>query len=176
MTTTMDPAGGSDQPAVLELHRADVGFSAAHFGVVDGRSERLHGHNYRVSLRAHGMVSADGTVVDFKTLKQALGAECALLDERMLLPTRSETVIVEANADEVQARHGNRRFSFPRGDVQLLPVTNTTCECLAAHLLKSVRARLGPLPIRLELTVEEAPGQGATVAELPRSGSAIIDS
>lgn len=176
MTTTTDPEPGPGQPAVLELHRADVGFSAAHFGVVDGRSERLHGHNYRVSLRAHGMVSGDGTVVDFRTLKEALRAECKPLDERMLLPTLSASVVVEANADDVRARHASRRFTFPRGDVHLLPVTNTTCECLATHLLKAVRTRLGSLPIRLELTVEEAPGQGATVAELPRSGSAIIDS
>ena len=120
-------------------------------------------------------MGGDGTVVDFKTLKEALRAECNVLDERMLLPTLSAAVVVETRGDDVHARHGNRRFSFPRGDVQLLPVTNTTCECLAAHLLEAVRARLGPLPIRLELTVEEAPGQGATVAELPRSGSAIIN-
>jgi 6-pyruvoyl-tetrahydropterin synthase len=176
MTTTTDPEGGEERAAILELRRADVGFSAAHFGVVDGRSERLHGHNYRVSLRAHGSVGRDGTVVDFKTLKEALHTECGLLDERMLLPTRSAPVKVEAVGDDVHVRHGNRHFSFPRGDVHLLPVTNTTCECLAHYLLEVVRTRLGSLPVRLELTVEEAPGQGATVAELPRAGSAIIDS
>ena len=172
----MRASTGPEPWAGLELSRSDVGFSAAHFSVVGGRAERLHGHNYRVALRAHGAVGDDGAVVDFHTLKAAVRAECAELDERMLLPTLSEAVVVETHGEDVQARHGNRRFSFPRGDVQLLPVTNTTCECLAAHLLKSVRARLGPLPIRIELTVEEAPGQGATVAELPRSGSAIIDS
>jgi hypothetical protein len=44
-------------------------------------------------------------------------------------------------------------------------VRNTTCECLAQLLLERLRRRLGEIPIRLEVTVEESPGQGATVSE-----------
>ncbi len=47
----------------------------------------------------------------------------------------------------------------------LLPVVNTTCECLAAHLLGALRERLGATSYRLELRVEELPGQGASVTE-----------
>jgi 6-pyruvoyltetrahydropterin/6-carboxytetrahydropterin synthase len=165
LTSPIDPTPGPAGHATLELARADIGFSAAHFSVVAGTSERLHGHNYRVMLRAHGAMQADGTVVDFRALKQALRAECALLDERMLLPTGSDVVAVQTEGDEVVAREGARRFVFPRDDVVLLPVLNTTCECLAAHLLAQVRGRLGDLPVRLDLSVEEIPGQGATVTE-----------
>ena len=62
-------------------------------------------------------------------------------------------------------REGARRFVFPRSDVCLLPVGNTTCECLAAHLLSRVRDTLEDADVRLEVTIEETPGQGATVAE-----------
>ena len=162
-----DPTGAlSGQPATLELHRADIGFSAAHFSIIDGESERLHGHNYSVSLRARGGIRDDGTVVDFGTLKRALRLTCADLDERMLIPTESPHLQVDINGDELVVREGARRFVFPRGDVRLLPITNTTCECLATHLLAEIRNHLGGLPVRLEIHVEETPGQGASVAEL----------
>ena len=157
--------GGPGARASLELSRADIGFAAAHFSVVGGRAERLHGHNYRVALRAHGDVAADGTVVDFGVLKSALRAECDELDEHMLLPTSSEVVHVHAEGHVVTAEEGRRRFVFPAADVRLLAIPNTTCECLAAYLLSRLRARLGATPVRLEVSVEEVPGQSATVKE-----------
>jgi 6-pyruvoyltetrahydropterin/6-carboxytetrahydropterin synthase len=149
----------------LAIGRADIGFSAAHFSVHGGRSELLHGHNYRVFLRLHGEVGAEGTIVDFGGPKRLLRALCAELDERMLLATRSAQIQVTEAGDTVNVREGDRRFVFPRGDVVLLPIQNTTCECLAAHLLARFRARLGATAYRLELGVEEVPGQGAWVAE-----------
>jgi len=156
---------GSGRTARLDLSRPDIGFCAAHFSVIEGKLERLHGHNYRVSIRAWGAVGADGTMVDFGALKDALRAECAELDERMLLPGESDTVSLHVDGDSVEARAGARRYLFPRDDVRILPVPNTTCECLAAHLLACTRTRLAELPVRLEITVEELPGQGATLGE-----------
>lgn len=150
---------------MLELTRTDLGFSAAHFSVVGGVRERLHGHNYHVSLRAWGSVGDDGTLVDFGVLKEALRSECAPLDERMLVPERSDCVRISIAATEVTLLDGDTRYVLPRDDVCLLPVVNTTCECLAAHLLQAVRRRIGALPLRLELGVEELPGQGAVAAE-----------
>jgi 6-pyruvoyltetrahydropterin/6-carboxytetrahydropterin synthase len=151
--------------ASLELARGDIGFSAAHFSIHRGRSERLHGHNYRVSLGAHGTVDAEGTVVDFSALKDELRALCADLDERMLVPTRSPHIRVEATAESIALFEGSRRFLIPRDDAVLLPVVNTTCECLAAHLLAAMRTRLGVTGYRLEVRVEETPGQGASISE-----------
>jgi 6-pyruvoyltetrahydropterin/6-carboxytetrahydropterin synthase len=164
----MAPTPDSSPPraAVLEIDKEGLGFAAAHFSILEGVSERIHGHNYRVALRAHGSVGEDGTVVDFAALKQALRAECALLDHHMLLPGESPGVAVSRPEDgHVAVREGARRFLFPEDEVRILPVRNTTCECLAGFLLGQVRARLGGLPVRLEITVEESPGQGATVGE-----------
>jgi 6-pyruvoyltetrahydropterin/6-carboxytetrahydropterin synthase len=165
MSTSMEPAAAAGAAATVELARADLGFSAAHFSVVGGVSERLHGHNYRVSLRAHGAVAADGAVVDFRLLKEAIRAECNAVDERMLVPTASRVLNVESRDQSVELREGDRYFMLPRSDVALLPVVDTTCECLAMYLLGRLRDRLGALPVRLELSVEELPGQGATVTE-----------
>ncbi|MBV8195128.1 MAG: 6-carboxytetrahydropterin synthase [Candidatus Dormibacteraeota bacterium] len=166
----MTVPSSSDTPpldrATLELARADIGFSAAHFSVLDGRAERLHGHNYRVILRVEGQVGSDGTVIDFSALKSALRAECAELDECVLLPTSGDAVRVTPQGDSVEVDEGDRHFVFPVTDVRLLPVPNTTCEWLAAWLLAQLRARLGKRTVRLTLTVEELPGQGATVKEL----------
>ncbi|HKR97957.1 MAG TPA: 6-carboxytetrahydropterin synthase [Candidatus Dormibacteraeota bacterium] len=151
--------------ATLELTRADIGFAAAHFSVLDARSERLHGHNYLVSLRVSGAVRANGTLLDFGELKRALRTACAELDERTLLPARSPAVHVEESHGEVEVRCESQRYVFPQTDVRLLPIVNTTCECLAEYLLGVVRAGLGEHPVRLELRVEEAPGQGASVSE-----------
>jgi 6-pyruvoyltetrahydropterin/6-carboxytetrahydropterin synthase len=159
-------AAGAD--ATIHVARDALGFSAAHFGIIGSSRETLHGHNYRLALRASGPVGEDGTVLDFAALKHALREEVAQLDHRMIVPTACPDVRVEEEDDgHVAVSYGKDRFLFPRGDVCLLPVRNTTCECLAGLLLERVRERLGPLDVRLELGVEEVPGQGATVSEEP---------
>ena len=151
--------------ATLELARADIGFAAAHFSIVDGKAERLHGHNYRVRLRARGALRKDGSLIDFSVLKTALRMACAELDERMLVPISGHDIEVRQHDHEVIVQHASRRYVFPREDVRLLPIANTTCECLATYILGEVRAGLGAWPIDLELYVEESPGQGASAAE-----------
>jgi len=156
---TRDPA------ATLQLTRADIGFAAAHFSVLEARAERLHGHNYHVSLRVSGAVRADGTVLDFAELKHALRVACAELDERVLLPERSPALRIRESDGEVEVVCDSRRYVFPAADVRRLPIVNTTCECLAAFLLDVVRTGLGDRQVRLEVRVEESPGQGASAAE-----------
>jgi 6-pyruvoyltetrahydropterin/6-carboxytetrahydropterin synthase len=152
--------------ARIHVARDTLGFSAAHFGIIGSQRETLHGHNYRVALSASGPIGADGTVLDFAALKRALRDELAELDHRMLVPTACPEVRVERHSDgHVALAYGDQRFLFPAGDVRLLALRNTTCECLAQWLLERVRARLGGAAVRLELSVEETPGQGATVSE-----------
>jgi 6-pyruvoyl-tetrahydropterin synthase len=154
-----------DADATLHLNRSDIGFAAAHFSILAGRAERLHGHNYRVGLRVTGPVQPDGAVMDFAVVKQALRMACAELDERMLIPVRSPALHINERDREVEVTHESRRYVFPPADVRLLPVVNTTCECLAQYLLEVVRSGLGDRSVRLEISVEESPGQAASAAE-----------
>jgi 6-pyruvoyltetrahydropterin/6-carboxytetrahydropterin synthase len=157
----------SPKQATIHIEKGSIGFAAAHFNCLGGGRELLHGHNYTVGLRAHGGVGGDGAVVDFSILKEALRRVCDSFDHRMLVPTRSADVEVVEQPDGHVAltyRDG-ARFLFPGGDCVLLPMPNSTCECLAAHILERVRAILGEAPVRLEVAVDESPGQGAVVAE-----------
>ena len=160
-------SGGAEQPeVVIGIDRESIGFSAAHFSVLETGAEPLHGHNYRVALHARGRLRDNGMLVDFGVLKAALREECRRLDHSMLVPTASpEVTVVEHPDGQVELREGARRFLLPGSDCRLLPVPNTTCECLAGLLLDRLRRRLSGAPVRLEVTVEESPGQGATAAE-----------
>ncbi len=152
---------------VIHVEKGTLGFAAAHFNCRDGTRELLHGHNYTVGMRVHGQVQANGAIMDFADLKAILRAECDALDHHMLVPTHSADITVEPTADgHVVLRYRDgQRFVFPAGDCVLLPIANSTCECLAAHLLGRLRQRLGDRDVALEVSVDESPGQGARVSE-----------
>lgn len=155
--------------ATLVVDKAAIGFAAAHFSILEGGSERIHGHNYHVAVRARGRVGPGGIIVDFGRIKEALVAECDALDHRMLLPAECPDVELRHDGQGgLEVREGRRRFVFPREEVCLLPVVNTTCECLAGYLGGRLRDRLGGVAVSLEVTVEESPGQGVTVTESER--------
>lgn len=50
-------------------------FTAAHFIAYRGYREKLHGHNYTVSLCIEGQVNDDGYVFDFTELKKVKKAK-----------------------------------------------------------------------------------------------------
>ena len=80
----------------------------------------------------------------------------------MLVPTRSPHVRVDETATTASVlTEGSRRFLIPRGDAVLLPIVNTTCECLAGSpARRPSRRSSGATAYRLELRVEETPGPG----------------
>ena len=146
-------------------------FAAAHFIAYPGFREPLHGHNYQVSVRVEAALGPDGYVLDFGLVKRVARALCAELDERVLLPERSECVkvVVAADAVEVTTETG-QRFSFPVEDVRLLPIAHSSAEELAAYLLGRLRDALraevgGRSLVALEVGVAEAPGQVAYCRE-----------
>jgi len=142
-------------------------FSAAHFIAYPGFRERLHGHNYQLTVRVEAELGPDGYVLDFGTVKRCAKALCDELDERVIVPSRSDclTVRVADGAVEVVTEEGDR-FLYPEGDCQVLPIVHSSAEELAAHLLERLQAALSTeVPTRairvLELGVAEAPGQVA---------------
>jgi 6-pyruvoyltetrahydropterin/6-carboxytetrahydropterin synthase len=146
-------------------------FAAAHFIAYPGFREPLHGHNYQVSVRVDADLGADGYVLDFGLVKRVAKALCEELDERILVPERSDCLRITASADRVElvTAEGDR-FEFPRGDCALLPIVHSSAEELAAHLLGRLRTRLaaeagGRGLTALEVGVAEAPGQIAYCRE-----------
>ena len=142
-------------------------FSAAHFITFSGNiCERLHGHNYRVAVEVFGPLDENQYVIDFIALRDALQTIVNALDHRMLLPTEHPTIDVGEVAgegiDEVEVRHGQKRWVFPRNDCVLLPVANTTAELLATYIAQRLRESLSDAlasATQIEIGVDECDGQ-----------------
>jgi 6-pyruvoyltetrahydropterin/6-carboxytetrahydropterin synthase len=150
----------------LRLAKGDFKFAAAHFTwFADGSAERLHGHNYRVSVVVSGeRLGADGMLVEARVVKDEVRRLCAALDERVLLPEPSGHVAIDARGDEIEARVARRTYQLPAADVVRLPVPNVTVECLAQHLWRELARAIGRLPIdTLSVEVAESDGQSARV-------------
>ena len=148
----------------FEIAKEDIKFSAAHFTIfADGSRERLHGHNYRVRLRADYAVGDGDISVDYGELKRALRRVCARYDEYTLMPANSRFLRVASVAGSVEALIGDSRFVFPEADVRVLPVENITGEALApllrAEFLAELAANGVPLPSRCEIGVGSGDGQ-----------------
>jgi 6-pyruvoyl-tetrahydropterin synthase len=145
-------------------------FSAGHFMAYRGFRERLHGHNYQVSVAISGGLGADGYVLDFGVVKQLVKEICADLDERMLVPTESDCLTVSSEGPSVVLVYEDgARFVFPATDVVLLPIVHVSAEELAAYVLRRLRAGLKRHAVRglseIEVGVGEAPGQAAYCRE-----------
>jgi 6-pyruvoyl-tetrahydropterin synthase len=159
----------------LSLFKEDTKFSCAHFIVHADERERLHGHNYRVSIVAESSPAAidneSGLQVDFGVLKKALRAACAELDERFICPTKNPFLVVEAIPSENQLKltwKKNRdTFIMPLSDAVLLPIPNATVEALAGEVAKrfvvqpGLEKHIGKGIERLEVCVMETAGQEA---------------
>jgi len=146
-------------------------FAAAHFIAYPGFREPLHGHNYQVSVRVEADLGADGYVLDFGLVKRVAKAVCEELDQRIIVPERSDclTIVVEATRVTMTTPEGDQ-FQFPRNDCVVLPIVHSSAEELAAFILGRLRAALatetgGRRLAVLEVGVAEAPGQVAYCRE-----------
>ncbi len=150
----------------INVYKEYFNFTSAHFLIFgDGSREELHGHNYKVRVRAEGDTMAGDLVLDFIQFKPLIKGICDSLDHRTLLPRHNPHLEVLEFDDRVEARHRDGSFfSFPKRDVGIIDITNTSTEMLAQYI---ARKTLAPLPelipgaklTMLEIEVEETPGQ-----------------
>jgi len=149
----------------VEVSGVRLRFAAAHMATIGGELEPLHGHNYAVSCRVEGDLTADAWVIDFSALKRFVREACEELDHRFLLQTRSALLDVREEDGAWLVAFGDRGYRFPAAEVAALPIENTTAELLAGWLWERVDERLaadGHDTIhRLAVEVEEMPGQSA---------------
>ncbi len=141
-------------------------FASGHFITYGGgKCETLHGHNYRAGVTVSGQMDENALVFDFVLLKRELEDIVEPLDHRMLLPTGNPLLQIEAVDDSVSVRHGTRRYQFPRQDVVILPIPNTTAEMIASWILDRLVERLAARGAGglhdIEVEVEESFGQSA---------------
>jgi len=145
-------------------------FSAAHFIAYKGFREPLHGHNYQVSVAISGTVGPDGYVLDFGIVKARTKEVCDELDERVLVPMRSDCLTIAREGESVvMVYEDGARFVFPASDCMLLPIVHASAEELASYVLERIRESLRVHAVRglreIEVGVSEAPGQAAFCRE-----------
>lgn len=157
---------------ILEIDGGYSGirFSACHFIPRHEKCSRLHGHSYIVRLRLDGDIGDEGMIMDFVVLKKGLKAIIEDFDHRTLIPTESEDVKVTVTEDSVEAVSCGKRYVFPRVDVTLLPIPNTTAEEMAKMMtLRIVSDIEFPPNVRsVSIGLDEERGQTAWYTEVLR--------
>lgn len=140
-------------------------FNAAHFIAYPGFREALHGHNYRVSVEVEGALGPQGYVLDFGIVKRVARRVCERLDEKTIVPARSDCLGIRTEGGQVILRYEDAEFRIPETDAILLPIVHSSAEELAQYLVGEVRTELEAEGVRdltaIEVGVEETPGQGA---------------
>ena len=144
-------------------------FASAHFITMKGHHcESLHGHNYRVGVTVDGVLDPETLfVLDFSVLKQIVRMLADRIDHRVLLPMGNPKIAVRELGERVEVDvFGEPRYVFPARDCAILPIGNSTAEMLAEYLAGQLQDELAMRGVdnltRIELEVEESPGQSAT--------------
>lgn len=149
----------------LQLAKSDFKFAAAHFTwFADGSAERLHGHNYRVSVRLAGShLGGDAMLVEARVVKDEIRGLCAALDERVLLPETSAQVEIEECGADTNVRVAGRSYRLPASDLVRLPIANVTVEALAHYFWRELAPRLASIGAdALAVEIAESEGQSAS--------------
>ncbi len=152
----------------IVVAREQYKFSCAHMTVFpDGTKERLHGHNYQISIALDVERIDLPAMIPFAQIKGSLTELCAAWKERVMLAEKNpHFVVAREDAKEIDFTLCGDHYVLPRTDVLMLPIDNISVEALAAHVAELLLAKLGrvlPPHVRtLTATVEESPGQGAS--------------
>jgi 6-pyruvoyltetrahydropterin/6-carboxytetrahydropterin synthase len=124
-------------PSVPEIGVTVAGrvFSSAHLLVLppDAR-ETIHGHDYRMTVRA--AVPPGRSVAAEDALAAAADEAAALLDHKVLLAETPAVGRLEDRGDSWSVVAGPAPLSLPKSDCVLLDVHNTTTEAIAGWIAK----------------------------------------
>lgn len=150
-------------------------FTAAHFIAYDGYREKLHGHNYTVSLRLIGdkTIGEDGYLIDFGDVKKTVSQVCAELNEHFIYPNKSNVLIAKTFGSETKEHleitcQDGTKFVFPLADCISLPIYHSSAEEIAWFLWNRVVCAFTVEKLltrgihTMQVTISEAPNQSAT--------------
>lgn len=147
----------------VSVERNRLKFAAAHFATFAGDCEPLHGHNYAITVDVEGDLTDDSWVWDFSDLKKRVKALADQLDHKFLLQRESRVLDITETAESWEVSFGGRRYVFPKSDVAVLPIDNSTAERLAewlgTQLWDGLETAHGDTIHKLTVGVEEMPGQ-----------------
>ena len=154
------------QLTTLHIEKEAHKFSSAHYTIFSATErERLHGHNYFVSVRIVAKMGINGFSADYNVYKRRIKALCDKYDEYMLLPEFSPFQTLQTVGDEIHATFADKVLKFRADETRVLPVTNVTVEELSHLLLKELlAAEDDPDLVEVELTVSSGSGQAGSAS------------
>ena len=157
-----------DSYVELDGWKLNIRFSSAHMLPEHKKCGRLHGHTYALHAKVYGEKDENGVVIDFSRVKSSLEAIADSLDHRVLIPEKDRAVGIDEL--EVAMKQNGKRYVFPREDCVLLPMKTITAENLAEYVLGELLKHIdAPKNMtKIEVSVDEGFGQGATVAKMLR--------
>ena len=150
--------------ATLEIHKDELGFCAGHFTIFSATErERLHGHNYNVSLQIDLKVEQYGLSFDYRHYKEKVQALCKHIDSYFLLPAHSPHLHISDAGEYLIAEFNQKKIPFLKEDVLILPVSNVTIEELANWFLQNITTNQDELDehgiFGMTIKVFNGPGQ-----------------
>lgn len=151
----------------IRVYKQYFNFASSHFLIFeDGSRESLHGHNYRVQVKGSVKQLSADMVFDFLDIKPIVREVCDSLDHKLLLPQNNPGLKIQEKGKSYYVQTPDEsEFLFPKQDVLLLPLHNTSAERLAIYIAKKIREivkeRFKFSFKELEIEVEETPGQCA---------------
>lgn len=126
-----------DTLTTIEITKEDLKFSAAHFTIFSATErERLHGHNFKVSLDITAEVGDNGMCFSYVEIKQRLRKLVAQYDEYLVLPALSPYLVIAEEGDNYRVEFNGEVMHFLKADTLLLPIRNSTVEEFARLLLE----------------------------------------
>ena len=147
----------------ISVERNRLRFAAAHFATFGGGCEELHGHNYDVIVEVEGELTEDSWVWDFGAVKRATRALTEQLDHKFLLQRESQHLGITEDGTSWEIRFKDKRYVFPKEDVAVLPIDNTTAERIAGWFADGLMRYFDDAGakgiVKLSVGIEEMPGQ-----------------
>ena len=145
----------------IDGNYSNIRFSSAHFIPGDWKCSRIHGHDYSISVKIIGAMDDKTYFLDFTKGKSNLREIADFLDHRVLIPEKRKGIVFERKEGNLTVSLEGKKYSFPEEECRVLPVKDTTAECLSEYILDKFVKSLGLKVEQVEIEVHEGPGQYA---------------
>ncbi|MEM0073396.1 MAG: 6-pyruvoyl tetrahydropterin synthase family protein [Thermoplasmatales archaeon] len=145
----------------IDGNYSNIRFSAAHFIPGDWKCSRIHGHDYSISVRIKGDMRDESYFMDFSKAKAKLREIADYLDHMVLIPQLHPGIIISTYENNKNITMDGKTYSFPSEECRIIPVKDTTAECLSDYLIQSFISSVDDRVSEVELEVHEGPGQYA---------------
>ncbi|MFX0014625.1 MAG: 6-pyruvoyl tetrahydropterin synthase family protein [Promethearchaeota archaeon] len=126
----------------VAIDKLSVHFSASHALILDHYEEGLHGHNYLVEMEIEGIPDNNDLIIDFIFLEKLLIQIVTEWDHYVLIPSKNKNMKMRKNKENMEIIYGERFYSIPRAEIQLLSCTNVTTEALTRLLGEKIEEKL----------------------------------